>query len=79
MKDYIKIHLTSSAKPVLTKMSLKGMEEKLPADKFLRVHKSYIVAADKITVIKRDLLYVDDHEIPVSDFYKENLSKITNR
>jgi len=60
-------------------MSLKGMEEKLPADKFLRVHKSYIVAADKITVIKRDLLYVDDHEIPVSDFYKENLSKITNR
>ena len=79
LKDYIKIHLTSSSKPVLTKMSLKGMEEKLPAGKFVRVHKSYIVATDKITIIKRDLVYLGNNEIPVSDFYKENLSKITNR
>jgi len=79
LKDYIKIHLASSAKPVLTKMSLKAMEEKLPADKFIRIHKSYIVAADKITVIKRDLIIIGTHEIPVSDFYKENLTKITNR
>ena len=79
LKDYIKIHLVSSPKPVLTKMSLKGMEEKLPAGKFVRVHKSYIVAADKITIIKRDLVYLGNNEIPVSDFYKENLSKITNR
>lgn len=79
LKDYIKIHLASSSKPVLTKMSLKAMEEKLPADKFIRIHKSYIVAADKITVIKRDLINIGTHEIPVSDFYKENLTKITNR
>jgi DNA-binding LytR/AlgR family response regulator len=79
LKDYIKIRLASSSKPVLTKMSLKGMEEKLPAGKFVRVHKSYIVAADKITIIKRDLVYLGNNEIPVSDFYKENLSKITNR
>ena len=79
LKDYIKIHLASSSRPVLTKMSLKGMEEKLPTGKFIRVHKSYIVAADKITVIKRDLVYIANNEIPVSDFYKENLSKITNR
>ena len=79
LKDYIKIHLAHSSKPILTKMSLKGMEEKLPAGKFVRVHKSYIVAADKITIIKRDLVYLGNNEIPVSDFYKENLSKITNR
>jgi DNA-binding LytR/AlgR family response regulator len=79
LKDYIKIHLASSSKPVLTKMTLKGMEEKLPAGNFIRVHKSYIVAADKITVIKRDLIYIGNNEIPVSDFYKENVSKITNR
>jgi DNA-binding LytR/AlgR family response regulator len=60
-------------------MSLKAMEEKLPADRFIRIHKSYIVAADKITVIKRDLIYIGNHEIPVSDFYKENLTRITNR
>ena len=78
-KDYIKIHLASTPKPVLTKMSLKAMEEKLPADKFIRIHKSYIVAANKITVIKRDLIYIGSNEIPVSDFYKENLARITNR
>jgi len=79
LKDYIKIHLASSPKPVLTKMSLKSMEEKLPGNKFLRIHKSYIVSADKITVIKRDLINIGNHEIPVSDFYKENLSRITNK
>jgi DNA-binding LytR/AlgR family response regulator len=79
LKDYVKIHLASSSKPVLTKMSLKAMEEKLPADKFIRIHRSYIVAADKITVIKRDLINIGSHEIPVSDFYKENLVRITNK
>jgi DNA-binding LytR/AlgR family response regulator len=79
LKDYIKIHLASSAKPVLTKMTLKAMEEKLPADKFCRIHKSYIVNVDKISVIKRDLVIIGNHEIPVSDFYKENLSRITNK
>jgi len=79
LKDYIKIHLASSNKPVLTRMSMKAMEEKLPADKFSRTHKSFIVAANKITVIKRDLVVIGDHQIPVSDFYKENLNRITNR
>jgi two-component system, LytTR family, response regulator len=79
LKDYIKIHLASSAKPVLTKMSLKAMEEKLPANKFIRIHKSYIAAVDKITVIKRDLINIGSHEIPVSDFYKENLTRVTNK
>ena len=79
LKDYIKIHLASSNKPVLTKLSLKAMEEKLPSDKFIRIHKSYIVAADKITVIKRDLINIGTHEIPVSEFYKENLTRVTNK
>jgi DNA-binding LytR/AlgR family response regulator len=79
LKDYIKIHLASSTRPVLTKMSMKAMEEKLPTDKFIRVHKSYIVSADKISVIKRDLIVIGNHEIPVSDFYKENLNRITNK
>jgi len=79
LKDYIKIHLASCSKPVLTKMSLKAMEDKLPADKYIRIHKSYIVAANKISVVKRDLVCIGKDEIPVSDFYKDNLSKIINR
>lgn len=79
LKDYIKIHLASCSKPVLTKMSLKAMEDKLPADKFIRIHKSFIIAANKISIVKRDLVCIGKDEIPVSDFYKDNLSKIINR
>jgi DNA-binding LytR/AlgR family response regulator len=77
LKDYLKIHLASSPKPVLTKMSLKAMEEKLPTGKFIRVHKSFIVAVDKVTIIKRDFVCIGNQEVPVSEFYKENLSQLT--
>jgi DNA-binding LytR/AlgR family response regulator len=76
LKDYIKIHLSSSSKPVLTRMSIKSMEEKLPQHAFIRVHKSFLVAANKITMVKRDLVYIGNKEIPLSEFYKENLSRI---
>lgn len=79
MKDYLKIYLTGTAKPVLTKMSMKAMEEKLPADQFIRVHKSYIISQKHLTLIKRDFVLIADREIPVSDFYKENLERIINR
>jgi DNA-binding LytR/AlgR family response regulator len=79
LKDYIKIHLASSPKAILTKMSLKAMEEKLPGNKFIRIHKSFIIAADKITVIKRDFACIGNQEVPISDFYKENLSRLTNK
>lgn len=79
LKDYIKIQLLSSSRPVLTRMSMKGMEEKLPPNEFVRVHKSFIVAFYKISVIKRDLLVIDKYEIPLSDAYKENLRRLTNK
>ncbi|GAA4318934.1 LytTR family DNA-binding domain-containing protein [Compostibacter hankyongensis] len=79
LKDYIKIHLTGNRKPVITRMSLKAMEEKLPPGSFIRVHKSYIVAADKITTIKRDLVYIGDTELPLSESYKAALDKLTGR
>jgi DNA-binding LytR/AlgR family response regulator len=77
LKDYLKVHLASAPKPILTKMSLKAMEEKLPAGKFIRVHKSFIVGIDKVTIIKRDFVCIGAQEIPISDFYKENLSRLT--
>ncbi|MBO9151549.1 LytR/AlgR family response regulator transcription factor [Chitinophaga sp. GCM10012297] len=78
LKDYIKIHLSSSPKPVLTRMTMKAMEEKLPAGAFIRTHKSYLVAASKITMIKRDLVYIGKTEIPVSESYKENVNRLSN-
>lgn len=74
-KDYIKIYLSTAPKPVLTRMSLKAMEAKLPAGAFIRTHKSYLVAIDKITTLKRDFVCIGTKEIPVSDTFKDNINK----
>ncbi|HEX3933166.1 MAG TPA: LytTR family DNA-binding domain-containing protein [Puia sp.] len=76
VKDYIKIYLQSSARPVLTRMTLKAMEERLPPPAFIRTHKSFLVAVSKITTIKRDLVCIGNNEIPVSGSYKVNLNQI---
>ncbi|MEV4884410.1 two component transcriptional regulator, LytTR family [Chitinophaga ginsengisegetis] len=76
LKDYIKIHLSGTAKPILTRMTMKAMEEKLPAGAFIRTHKSYLVAVKKITTVKRDLVCIGNIEIPVSEFYKENVNRM---
>src|SRR5688572_13622524 len=79
LKDYIKIHLSSAPRPVITRMSLKSIEEKLPSDKFLRTHKSYIVAIDKVTSIKRDFVCIKEAEIPFSESYKDSIARITGQ
>ena len=73
MKDYVKIFMTSSAKPVITKMSLKALEERLSGHRFVRIHKSYIISADKVTAIKRDLICIGNTELPLSETYKPNV------
>ncbi len=77
VKDYIKIYLSSSARPVLTRMTLKAMEEKLPPPAFIRTHKSYLVSVRKITAIRRDMVCIGQQEIPVSGSYKTNVNRVT--
>jgi len=76
LKDYIKIYLSSATKPVITRMTFKALEEKLPEPAFVRTHKSYLVAAQKITAVKRDFVMIGTTEIPVSEHYKDSLRKI---
>lgn len=73
LKDYIKIFVTTATHPILTKSTLKGIEEKLPAGKFLRVQKSYIVNLDKIESIRNHRISIGKFEIPVSDSSMESL------
>ena len=75
MKDYARIFLLSSAKPVITKMSLKALEEKLSAHRFVRIHKSYIVPVDKIIAVKRDVVAIGNTELPLSEMYKPQLAQ----
>lgn len=71
LKDYIKIYEEQNPKPILSLMSLKAMEEMLPASRFMRVHRSYIVQKDKIRIIDRGRIVFGKAYIPVSDSYKQ--------
>lgn len=79
LKDYIKIHLKSTSKAVITRMSMKSLEEELPAAVFIRIHKSYIVSAKHITAVRKNSVFIDTMEIPVSDNYRDTISILTGR
>ncbi len=75
MKDYLRIICTN--KKIMTLQSFSKIEDSLPANKFCRVHKSFIVAINKIKTVERGVIVIADRRIPVSYTYKENFfSKI---
>ncbi len=71
LKDYVKIHVEGEAHPVVSLMSLKTLEEQLPADRFIRVHRSYIVQPSKIRTIERNRIVFGKEYIPVSENYRQ--------
>ncbi|HLP05215.1 MAG TPA: LytTR family DNA-binding domain-containing protein [Paludibacter sp.] len=68
--EYIQIHLVNDA-PVTTLVRLKTMEEQLPKDKFMRVHRSFIVNLDRVKVVERNRIVFDKVYIPVGEQYKD--------
>jgi DNA-binding LytR/AlgR family response regulator len=78
LKDYIKIFLTSSQKPIITRLSMKAMEESLSRKKFIRTHKSFIISIDKITSIRNNRIKLASTEIPLSEHYKVAFLNIVN-
>ncbi|SDE60600.1 two component transcriptional regulator, LytTR family [Dyadobacter soli] len=72
-KDHVLIH--TKARNISTQVSLSGLLEKLPAEQFLRVHRSFIIALAKIETIERNRIVIDKTEIPVGDFYRDALTK----
>ena len=78
LKDYIKIHLHGT-KPIVTRMNMKTIEDQLPASKFLRIHKSYIVSVDYITAIRKNSVFIDDMELPVGENYRDAVVALTGR
>ncbi len=69
LDDYIKIHLLGDLKPILSLMSLKGIIQKLPADQFMRVHRSFIIPLKSIVSIRNKIIYLDKVKIPIGDTY----------
>ena len=79
LKDYVKIFVEDEQYPILTLMSMKSLEEMLPADQFVRVHRSYIVQPKKIKVIERNRIVFGKEYIPISESYKENFQEFLNK
>lgn len=76
MKDYIKIVLKSQTKPVLTLMTIKSMEEKLPPQKFMRVHRSFVVHLSEIKGVDGNLILIQDQSIPVGESYRKTFKQL---
>lgn len=74
MKDYVRIH--TAKERIMTLLSFARLEEMLPASKFARVHRSFIVAIDKIDHIERKRIKISDQIIPISDTYAEAFFKM---
>lgn len=71
LKDYVKIYTEDSPNCILSLMNMKTIEQRLPADKFIRVHRSFIVQMSKINVIERNRIVFGKKYIPISDTYKK--------
>jgi len=79
LKDYIRIYLKSSSKPIITRMSMKAIEEELPLSKFIRVHKSFIVSVSAITSVRKNSIFIGAEEIPVGENYKDSVNILINK
>ncbi|WP_455635805.1 LytR/AlgR family response regulator transcription factor [Parabacteroides sp.] len=79
LKDYVKIFVEDEPRPVLSLMSMKSLEDMLPSDRFVRVHRSFIVQPEKIKVIERNRIVFGKEYIPISDNYKQRFLEMLER
>lgn len=79
LKDYLKIHLSSAQRPVITRMPMKTIEEQLPPEQFVRIHKSYIVSIAHITAVRKASVFIGATELPVGDSYRDAINAITGK
>ncbi|QEC69642.1 response regulator transcription factor [Panacibacter ginsenosidivorans] len=73
LKDYIKV--ITKDKTIIAKQSISSFEESLPADKFIRVHRSFIIAVNKIDSFNQELVQISKYEIPISRSYRHEFEK----
>ena len=79
LKDYVKLYLVGASKPLVFHSTFKSLEEKLPADRFMRVHRSFIVSLNKIKTIERDRIIFGDKRIPISKQYKAGFDEFVKK
>lgn len=78
-KDYVKVHLKGKPNPLLSLASMKNMEEILPSENFMRIHRSFIINLDHIDSVSRNIVHIGNHQISVSDNYKDSFLEFINK
>ena len=80
MREYVKVWYAGAAVPLLVLARLKAVQDKLPAGRFMRVHRSYIVNLARIAEVDRDGIILDDNTmIPVGDLYRQEFKAYLSR
>jgi len=74
LADYVKVH--TPEKRIITLQTMKNLEDKLPSEQFVRVHRSYIIALDKINSISGNVIYMNKDEVPIGKNFREEFFKI---
>jgi DNA-binding LytR/AlgR family response regulator len=76
LSDYIKI--ITATKTIVTKQLLSALEETLPKENFIRIHRSFIIAINKIDSYNADSIHIGSKELPISRLFKQNVNKLLN-
>jgi len=79
LKDYVKIYFSNSGKPLIARGSVSAMEKILPAGRFIRIHKSYIVSNSAITAIRKNSVFIGTTEFIIGETYGDVIEKITGK
>ncbi|MBN8787616.1 MAG: response regulator transcription factor [Terrimonas sp.] len=77
LKDYLKINLHSTNKPLIVRMGMKNIEDMLPAAQFIRIHRSYIISKKYITAVRKNSIFLGQIELPISSNYRDAVTAIT--
>jgi DNA-binding LytR/AlgR family response regulator len=71
LKDYVKIYIKNGL--IISKMPMKNMEKILPADRFIRIHKSYLISLSKISAFNNEGIEIDAAILPIGKMYRESV------
>jgi two-component system, LytTR family, response regulator len=79
LRDYVKVNLKSTKKPLIVRTSLKAIEPELPGNRFIRIHKSYLVAVTEITAVRKNSIFIKEMELPVGETFREAIEKLIRK
>ena len=79
LRDYVKINLKSTKKALIVRTSLKAIEPKLFPNKFIRIHKSYLVAISEITAVRKNSIFIKEMELPVGETFRNTIDKLIKK